>query len=198
MAIWFPSAYDFVMSPLEKLKFKNIRKELLRGLKGRVLEVGSGTGINFPLYEKGYVEQVHAIEPDKMMIEKSEERMKKARVPIQLHIESAENLSFPDQSFDSVVATLVFCTIPDPAKAMQEVRRVSKPGAPVLFFEHVRMEQPFMGKMQDLLNPAWKRFADGCQLNRDTLSLVKEAGFEIKNVKSYYKGLFLVIECVNS
>lgn len=198
MAIWFPSAYDFIMSPLEKLKFKHIRKELLQGLSGRVLEIGSGTGINFPLYQKGNIEVVHAIEPDKMMAAKSEERKKKARVPIQIHIESAENLSFPDQSIDTVVATLVFCTIPDPVKALQEVRRVSKPRAPVLFFEHVRMEQPFMGKMQDILNPAWKRFADGCQLNRDTLGLIKEAGFEVKNVKSYYKGLFLVIECVNS
>lgn len=197
MAIWFPGAYDLIMSPLEKLKFNHIRKELLQGLKGRVLEIGSGTGINFPFYPSGTVEQVDAIEPDQMMIERSEQRRKRSRVPIHIHQQSAEDLSFADQTFDSVVATLVFCTIPDPMKALQEVRRVSKPGAPVLFFEHVRMEQPIMGKMQDFLNPLWRRFTDGCQLNRNTLALIKDAGFTVNKVQPYYKGLFLVIECVN-
>lgn len=197
VASWFPAFYDLIMSPLETLSFKQIRKELFQNLRGRVLEIGSGTGVNFSFYQKGMVERVDAIEPDERMIEKSEKRRRLSPVPIYLHQQSAEKIAFPDQTFDSVVATLVFCSIPDPLRALREVRRVSKPGAPVLLFEHVRMEQPFLGKAQDVLNPVWRRMTGGCQLNRDTLAVVKEAGLSVKRVKSYAKGLFLVIESVN-
>lgn len=197
MASWFPAIYDFIMSPLETLSFKQIRKELFQNLRGRVLEIGSGTGANFPFYQKGAVVRVDAIEPDERMIVQSEKRRQQSPVPIYVHQQSAERIAFPDQTFDSVVATLVFCSIPNPLQALREVRRVSKPGTPVLFFEHVRMEHPFLGKAQDVLNPVWRRMTGGCQLNRDTLAFVKEAGLSVRQVKSYAKGLLLVIESVN-
>ncbi|PLR94474.1 class I SAM-dependent methyltransferase [Bacillus sp. T33-2] len=189
----FPSIYDFAMKPLEGRKFNKIREELLGYARGRVLEIGSGTGINFPFYQG--VEQVDAVEPNLSMIEKSKDRRKQASVPIHIHVRSAEKLNFDDQTFDTVVSTLVFCTIPDPVKALKEIKRVSKPQASILFFEHVKMEQPFLAKTQELLTPLWKKVCDGCHLNRNTLQTIKEAGFQVKTVKPYYKGLFLVVEC---
>nr|WP_077214844.1 class I SAM-dependent methyltransferase [Bacillus dakarensis] len=193
MGKWFPSIYDMAMSPLEKGTFKTIRKELIGKAAGRVLEIGAGTGINFPFYQN--VERVDAIEPNPLMIEKAKKRLHLADVPVQYHTQSAENLSFPNMTFDSVVATLVLCSIPDPVSALKEIKRVAKPNASILFFEHVKMEQPFLAQLQETLTPAWKKVCDGCHLNRNTLALIREAGFEIQKVESYYKGLFLVIEC---
>lgn len=184
------------MQPLEKRKFRKIRSQLLSKAEGRVLEVGAGTGINFPLYKKA--EQVDAIEPSQAMIEKSILRKNTAAVPIQIHRQSAENLEFADKTFDSAVAALVFCTIPNPDKALAEIRRVCKPKAKILFFEHVKMEQPALAFAQEALNPLWKRICDGCHLNRDTLLAIQKSGMQVTNVTSYYKGLFLVIECENS
>jgi SAM-dependent methyltransferase len=109
----------------------------------------------------------------------------------------AEALPFGDNTFDTVIATLVFCTIPNPAKALEEIRRVSKPGANLVFFEHVRMEQPSLGELQDILNPFWENFGDGCQLNRDTLGTIRQAGIEVVHVESLYKKLFLSIKGLN-
>jgi ubiquinone/menaquinone biosynthesis C-methylase UbiE len=184
------------MQPLEKRKFQQIRKEILSHATGRILEIGAGTGINFPLYKNA--EHVDAIEPNPGMIEQSYTRKAAAAVPIQVHQQSAESLNFPDDTFDTVVATLVFCTIPDPEKALQEIKRVSKPHAKILFFEHVKMKHPILAFAQEALNPLWKRVCDGCHLNRDTLYTIQESGLLVTNVTSYYKGLFLVVGSENN
>jgi ubiquinone/menaquinone biosynthesis C-methylase UbiE len=197
MGFLFPLVYDFLMKPLEAGKFKKIRKNLLEKAQGRILEIGSGTGVNFPLYKD--VTQVDAIEPSLFMRTKSLKRIDLSSVPIQTYLIKAEKLPFPENTFDTVVGTLVFCTIPDPKKALSEIKRVSKPDARLLLFEHVKMEQPFLAKMQEGLTPFWKRICDGCHLNRDTVSLLRESDFSIENVYPYYNGLFVVIECsVNS
>lgn len=162
---------------------------------GRVLEIGAGTGINFPLYKKA--ERVDAIEPNQAMIEKSLSRKNVASVPILIHQQSAEELEFTDNTFDSAVATLVFCTIPNPEQALAEIKRVCKPQAKILFFEHVKMEQPALAFAQEALNPLWVRICDGCHLNRDTLQAIRDSGMKITNVTPFYKGLFLVVECEN-
>lgn len=196
MGRWFPSIYDFAMNPLERGVFLQIRKAIIMKAKGIVLEIGSGTGINFPLYQG--VSRVDAIEPNPMMVERSLSKQQRASVPISIYSESAENLSFQQDMYDSVIATLVFCTIPNPVLAIEEIKRVSKDGATILFFEHIRMKQPALAKLQDILNPFWKTVCDGCHLNRDTLEIVRNSGLEIKKVNSFYKGLFVVIECKNS
>ncbi|WP_088006466.1 class I SAM-dependent methyltransferase [Indiicoccus explosivorum] len=194
MGKFFSAVYDPVMQPLENSRFGRIRKNLIRKAKGKVLDIGSGTGLNFPYYTEA-VESVDAIEPDPAMRGQSVERARDAPVPIRLHAARAEDLPFPDQSFDSVTAALVFCTIPYPSLALREIERVCRPGGEVLFWEHVRLDQPVLGKLQDILTPGWKRVADGCHLNRDTLSLIRESRLEIKEVEEYYSGLFLVIRC---
>lgn len=110
---------------------------------------------------------------------------------------SAEQLPFPNNSFDTVVGTLVFCTIPYPEQALGEIRRVCKSEGQILLFEHVRLDHPFYGRLQDWLTPFWKKLCDGCHLNRNTLSIIEKAGFTITHVKHHYKGLFFVVEAIN-
>ncbi|MEH7418476.1 class I SAM-dependent methyltransferase [Neobacillus drentensis] len=190
----FAKGYDFFMRPLEKKKFKVIRKELLVKAKGCVLEIGSGTGINFPLYKS--VEKVVAAEPSTYMIERSREKRIQSPVEIEIEQTGAEKLPFDDNSFDTIVATLVLCTIPNPEQAMIEMIRVCKPGGKLLFFEHVKMDNRFLACLQEFLTPAWKKICDGCCLNRDTLTLIKNNDLEINEIKSYYKGLFLSAETI--
>jgi len=188
----FPKLYDLAMKPLERHSFKEIRTDLLRRSYGNVLEIGSGSGINFPIYVN--VESVTAIEPNQFMIEESLKNKSKAIVPIEIHKSGAEQLPFDDQSYDTVVATLVLCTIPDVEKALLEMKRICKPGGKILLFEHVKMNQPFLAKLQDFLTPAWSKICDGCCLNRETVNVVTAHGFDIVEIKQYYRGLFVMME----
>ncbi|MCM3567620.1 class I SAM-dependent methyltransferase [Neobacillus mesonae] len=191
----FAKWYDFFMNPLEKRKFKQIRNELLLKAAGNVLEIGSGTGVNFPFYQNA--DKVTAIEPSGDMIEHSLPRKMQAVVPIEVIQANAEKLPFEDNTFDTVVATLVFCTIPNPEQAIMEIQRVCKPGGKILLFEHVKMENPFLGGLQEMLTPAWKKICDGCCLNRDTIGLLKSEGITINKVQKYFGDLFLYIDAVN-
>lgn len=192
----FPNLYDFFMSPLERWKFQAIRKKILIKAKGMVLEIGSGTGINFPLYSAA--ERVVAIEPNQSMINQSRPKLECAAVPIEIIKTSGEHLPFKDHTFDTVVATLVLCTIPNPEKALNEMIRVCKPGGSILMFEHVKMENRFFASVQNWLTPVWKRIFDGCCLNRDTVSLIKKQGLLMIEMKSYVNGLLVIIELKNT
>lgn len=195
MSRFFNKYYDMLMWPLETRAFHSIRRQLLHQAKGTVLEIGSGTGINFPYYE--HADKVIAVEPEPSMLKKSLVRAEHSVVPIEVVRASAEHLPFHSDTFDTVVGTLVFCSIFDPLAALTEVRKVCKPGGTVLLFEHVRLNHPIWGKLQDWLTPSWKRVCAGCHLNRNTLDLVKQAGFQIKHIEWKYKRLFMVIEAVN-
>ncbi|GAB7388557.1 class I SAM-dependent methyltransferase [Bacillaceae bacterium] len=195
MGTFFAKYYDVFMEPLERRRFRDIRKKLVGKARGKVLEIGSGTGLNFPYYEQA--ETVIAIEPEPYMRKKSVARAQKAHVPIKVMDGDAQNLPFPDDSFDTVVATLVLCTIPDPVLALREIRRVCKPEGRVLLFEHVRLNHPIWGSLQDWLTPIWKRLCDGCHLNRNTLEWIEKAGLRVIRLEKYSKDIFLVIEAVN-
>ena len=196
MGNFYAKLYDALMKPVEQARFNSVRKNLVGKAEGRVLEIGSGTGLNFKHYRN--VSQVDAIEPDRSMGERSMKQAKKRDFPIHVYDAVAENLPFEDNSFDSVVGTLVFCTIPDPKKALQEIRRVCKPGARILLFEHVRMDQPPLAKAQDLATPLWKKAFAGCHLNRDTLKLVKQSGLQVTKAQPSFQSLFLTIEAVET
>lgn len=188
----FAKWYDFFMAPLEQRKFKGIRKELLNNARGKVLEIGSGTGINFPYYVAA--ESVTAIEPSEYMIEQSHSKKKLSSVPLEVVNANAGQLPFEDDTFDTIVATLVLCTIPDVDKALKEIKRVCKPEGTILVFEHVKMDDRFLAALQGLLTPFWKRICDGCCLNRDTITCLKMNGFSFIKMRKYYKGLFIVAE----
>lgn len=192
----FAQMYDRVMWPLEKGKLHGVRKELISKAEGRVLEVGSGTGINFSYYPAGI--RIDAVEPDPMMRNKSLVKLKHIDRQINTHLAGAENLPFEENTFDTVIATLVFCTIPDPVKALKELYRVSKPGAKMYLLEHVEMESRFASELQKRLTPAWKYVCGGCHLDRKTLEQLQASEWEVQHTASFYRGLFLSIEAVKN
>jgi ubiquinone/menaquinone biosynthesis C-methylase UbiE len=191
MGRWFAALYDILMAPLERGGFQDIRTQLLRQARGTVLEIGAGTGVNFPYYTEA--EHVIAVDPDPCMVARSLPRAMQAAVPIAVILARAEALPFPDHTFDTVVGTLVFCTIPDPRQALCELQRISKPAGTALFFEHVRVHRPLAGRLQEWLTPVWKRLTGGCHVNRDTLALLTQVGFDVTCIAPHYKELFLVI-----
>lgn len=196
MSKWFPYVYDRVMKLEQSTNLYKARKALLGMAYGRVLEIGSGTGINFPLYNNEIT--LDALEPNSRMIKRAQNNIQRASIPIQMHETTAENMDFPENTFDTVVNTLVFCTVPDPEKALATIRDVAKPNARILFLEHVRMKQPVLAKAQDILTPLSKRMADGCHLNRNTLATIENSGLLIKHVHTFYKSLAITVICENN
>lgn len=188
----FSYLYDPLTAPLERAGLGALRAEALRGLEGTVLELGVGTGRNLPLYPPG-AESITGIDPDEIMLRRARERAAQARLPVELRQADAEALPFADESFDAVAATLVFCTIPNPARALAEALRVLKEGGELRLLEHVRMQRPHIARLQEKATPAWKRLADGCHLDRDTLSLVNASGFQDVRAASHLDGLVLSI-----
>ncbi|PZD95034.1 SAM-dependent methyltransferase [Paenibacillus sambharensis] len=191
----FAKWYDSLMGPLEKRRFQAVRKKLLGKAEGKVLEIGSGTGINFKHYNR--VVEVTAAEPDPVMREQSRLRMQEAPAKVTLIDSPAEQLPFADHTFDTVVATLVLCTVKDPALALQELHRVCKPEGRLLLFEHVRHDNPLLSSVQTMLTPLWKKLCGGCHLNRDTLTLVEQHGFHVVSTEQFYNRIFVVVEAVS-
>ncbi|WP_409340708.1 class I SAM-dependent methyltransferase [Paenibacillus sp. MBLB4367] len=195
MSKWFTTYYDALMKPLEQRALHPIRQKLLAQAAGNVIEIGSGTGVNFRYYANAG--KVFAVEPEPSMLERSLERVRLSDIPIETVLARAESLPFPADSFDTAVGTLVLCTIPDPLVALAEIRRVCRPGATVLLLEHVKVDHPVWGALQSKLTPAWKRLCGGCHLDRNTLDSVKRAGFRVRRAERKYKGLLLMIEAEN-
>lgn len=166
--------YDLLLTPLEKWVFRPLRTELLSHARGHVLELGIGTGLNLPYYPVGI--ELTAIEPDPDMLRRARKRA--LHHPAHLLLGEAESLPFQDAQFDTVVGTLVFCTISNPEKALQEAHRVLKPGGQLLLLEHVRCQQHLLARLLDFLNPFWKYLAMGCHLNRNPEGLLRKIGFD--------------------
>ena len=159
------------------------RSRLLIGARGAVLEIGGGTGANLPHYRG--VERVIVSEPDPFMRKRLHPKLQDARFPVELSAAGAQALPFPDASFDTVVSTLVLCTVPDQGAALDEIRRVLRPGGRLLFIEHVRSAGS-AARWQDRLEPLWRRLLGGCHPNRETVAAIGEAGFEIDVFESFY------------
>jgi ubiquinone/menaquinone biosynthesis C-methylase UbiE len=168
---------DWVMSGKE---FQQLRRLLLQNARGKVLEIGLGTGLNLPHYPEG-VSWLHAAEPATLLPERLIQRGKEATFPVEIKRISAETLPFDDRTFDCVVSTWTLCTIPDPVKALREVRRVLKPGGVFLFLEHGRSDDAKIAAWQDRLNPLQNIIGCGCNLNRRIDQLIAEAGLKILN-----------------
>lgn len=156
-----------------------LRREIVGQARGVVLEVGAGNGLNFAFYDPAKVERVEAIEPDSAMLRYTSERVKAARVPITITRAPVEHLPFADETFDSAVCTLVFCSVNDPLRGLQEIRRVLKPGGTLLMVEHVRAHGRFAVAMQNIITPVNRRIAGNCHWNRPTEQTVYQAGFQL-------------------
>lgn len=159
--------YDPVMALPERLFLKSHREYLAADLDGRILDLGSGTGAMYPYFKDSGATEVHAIEPDPHMRERARRRATRSSLDVQITDARAERLPFADDSFDAVIASLVFCTIPEPAGALDEIARVLRSGGEFRFLEHVRATGS-IGRLHDFLTPAWHTVAGGCHLNRET------------------------------
>lgn len=178
---WFAACYDPLMCWAERWLLRPIRQRVAGEARGRVLEVGAGTGANFPYYSPG-VDRVVATEPDPFMLRRAIPRARAARAPMSLCRAAAEALPFREGSFDTVVVTLVLCSVSDQAQGLAEARRVLRPGGSLRFLEHVRGEGR-LGRLQDLLTPLWSRLGAGCRPNRRTEEAIRAAGFRLQEVE---------------
>lgn len=172
--------YDGVLRRFERRHGATLRRAHLAAATGRVIEVGAGTGANLPWYPTGVAEVV-AAEPDGSMRARLRRRSR-AAAAVSVVSAAADALPFPDDSFDTAVATLTLCTVPSQADALRELRRVLRPGGQLLFMEHVRSRDPGLARRQDRLERAWGLVAGGCHPNRDTLAAIEDAGFEVVQV----------------
>lgn len=161
---------------------KSLRSRALAGAKGRVLELGFGTGLNLHHYPPD-VKRIVAVDPNPGMAALARERMASVGIEVEHHQTTAEKLPFDADSFDSVVCTLTLCSIPDVAASLAEVRRVLKPGGQFLFCEHGLHPDPSIGRWQNRLNPLWKKVFDGCNINRDMTRLVGDASLRLDPVE---------------
>lgn len=169
-----PWLYDGLMAVAEWLGLRRWRQHLVEGARGRVLEVGCGTGRDLPLYANDA--WVVGMDPDLAALQRA--RRRAPQVP--LVVGRAEALPFTDAVFDTVVSGLVFCSVQDPPRALKEVGRVLARDGELHMLEHVRHTRPFLARLQDRVQPAWTGVTGGCHPNRDTEATVEQAGFCIE------------------
>lgn len=187
---FFAANYERMSRNSSESKFMEpLRKEIVREARGTVLEVGAGNGLNFAYYDPARVERVEAVEPDTAMIHYANERVKTARVPIAITQAPVEHLPFADDTFDSAVCTLVFCSVVDPLRGLEEIRRVLKPGGLLLMVEHVRAKGRVRATLQDIITPLTRFSAGNCHWNRDTEQTVRRAGFQVIDRRDVAAGL---------
>lgn len=174
---------------MERMGGTERRRRLLSGARGRVLEVGIGTGLSLEYYPPGI--DLVGIDISARMLDRARKRADSLGRSVALQEADIEALPFKDAVFDTVTATCVFCSVGDPVWGLEEVRRVVKPDGRVLLMEHVRPENPVMGKLFDLLTPVIRRVL-GPEINRRTVANVRRAGLETVSVRR--EGIWREIE----
>jgi SAM-dependent methyltransferase len=169
--------YDWLFDRVDPLGGADHRRRLVEQAAGAVLEIGAGTGRNLPLYRTAT--RVVALEPGPGMRTRANHAAQAARVPVEVIDGTAEHLPFPDAAFDTVVASLVLCTVPDLAQTLAEARRVLRPGGTLRFYQHVRADDPRLARWQDRLERPWGWLAGGCHPNRDVMAAIAAAEFHV-------------------
>ncbi len=176
----FPHVIDFGMRPMAKL-----RPGALAEAAGDVLEIGFGTGLNLPHYPSG-VSALSTADPMDALPAKVQRRIDAVPFPVDVHNLPADGvLPFETGRFDCVTVTWTLCTIPDPVAALEEARRVIKPGGRLHFIEHGRSDSPGVARWQDRLNPIQNTIACGCNINRRIDAIVEESGFAIQRLDRF-------------
>jgi ubiquinone/menaquinone biosynthesis C-methylase UbiE len=179
----FAALYDRAMADTEE-RLAPRRAALLARAHGRVLELGAGTGVNVDLYPDTVAELV-LTEPEEPMARRLERRLAATGRPGRVLRAGAEALPLADGSCDTVVATLVLCTVEDPERALAEVRRVLAPGGRLLALEHVRSPDPGLARRQDLIRPLHQAIGHGCRCNRDTPALLEASGLRVEQLERF-------------
>jgi len=177
-----PPILDLVMQQKHLAKY---RRTVVAAARGRVLEIGVGSGLNFPLYGK-QVELVYGIDPSPRLLALARRRAAASGVPVELLLGSATAIPLADDAVDTVVMTWTLCSIPDPLAALREMRRVLKPDGNLCFVEHGLSPEPGVERWQHRITPAWRRVAGGCHLDRKIDELICLAGFDLTNLQVEY------------
>ena len=178
----FSALYDRLFKATEEAGLRQMRRELVAEARGRVLELGAGTGANVELYPAS-VEELVLAEPDPHMTKHLREKLAGSDRAAEVVEAPAERLPFEDSSFDTAVVTLVLCTVSDPQVTLAEIARVLKPGGQLLFIEHVRSEKPGLARWQDRLERPWHFLGDGCHCNRDTVATIDSSPLTLGEVE---------------
>lgn len=177
----FPRLMEWVMAGEE---FNRLRSEFLASVHGEVLELGLGTGLNLSHYPRTITE-LHAVDPASLLPKVVAARSARVSFPVRFQQQTAETLPYIDRRFDYVVSTWTLCTIPDAARALQEVARVLKPGGKLLFLEHGRSDDQKVAAWQDRLNSIQNVIGCGCNLNRQIDRLVTQSGLMITHLDRF-------------
>lgn len=162
-----------------------VRKQVIPGARGVVLEVGIGSALNLPFYTSA-VTKLYGVDPSAELLAMARQKVQHAPFPVELLQYPAEHIPLPDRSVDTVVVTWSLCSIQDPAAALSEMRRVLKPGGRLIFVEHGLSPDSSVQSWQNRLTPLWRRMAGGCHLNRKVGDLIGAAGFTIEHLETRY------------
>jgi len=166
-------------------ELERLRGEVLGAARGRVIEIGFGSGANLRHYPAG-VESVTGIEPNEGMRERAALRMRASPIPVELIAAGAESLPFPARSFDTAVSTLTLCTVSDPARVLAELRRVLADEGRLIILEHGLSQDPGVARWQNRLDRIQGVVACGCHLNRPMIALVQDSGFRFESQRTFY------------
>lgn len=195
-AAWWLRVMAVVYDPFlwfgEVSGMRRRRRALLAETRGRVLEIGAGTGLNVAHYPPD-VDDLLLAEPDPGMRRKLARRVARLDRPARIIDAGAERLPLADSSVDAVVSTLVLCTVSDPERALREIARVLRPDGELLFIEHVRAGSRFQAACQDVLSRPWRGFAGGCVCNRPTLDLLRDCGFTVTADDAVWRGMPAIV-----
>ncbi|MGB3905808.1 MAG: methyltransferase domain-containing protein [Anaerolineae bacterium] len=185
-------AYDLMEGPIERLFYASWRQRLWAGIKGpEVLEVGVGTGKNIPYYPDGV--HVTAIDLSERMLSRARRLAKVLGLDVDLRQMDAQALAFPPDMFDTVIATFVFCSVPDPVIGLRELARVCKPQGQIRLLEHMRARSEGVGRLMDAANPLVVRIM-GANINRRTIANIENAGLRVERVEDLSaQGIFKLI-----
>jgi ubiquinone/menaquinone biosynthesis C-methylase UbiE len=186
--------YDILENPMEMMALKKWRIDLMKELKGKVLEVGVGTGKNIEQYPLNV--DITAIDFSEKMLEKAYEKAVKFNKKVKLVNMDAQNMDFPDNTFDVIFTTCVFCSVPDPIVGLKEMRRVCKANGKIIMIEHVRSEKKVLGAIMDMLNPIVVN-TYGANINRKTVDNINSAEFVNVSVANLFSDIVKKIEIVN-
>lgn len=174
-----------IRGAMKHREMMRMRAQVVPAARGRVLEIGIGSGLNLPLFGPD-VTSVIGIDPSEVLLNSARRAARDVALNVELVEAEAETLPFDAGDFDTVISTWTLCSIPGVATALGEMRRVLKPGGRLVFVEHGRSSDTGIGRWQDRLNPTWRCIAGGCNINRDIFALVREAGFTIAEQESGY------------
>jgi ubiquinone/menaquinone biosynthesis C-methylase UbiE len=174
----------FVAARAEGTEDDDVRRDMLAGLSGRVIEIGSGSGPNFRLYPDAVFELV-AVEPEDYLRAKATKAARRSAVSVRVVDALGEDLPFEEGSFDAAVAALVLCSVPSQAAVLAELHRVVRPGGELRFFEHVLARTAPLSKLQRAAAPATQRLFGGCRPDRDTGRAIEAAGFRIERCRRF-------------